>query len=457
MDGNAPLAPVTSPGRATLNELLRLAWPVVGARLGIMTMGLSDSIVVGRYSARELGYHALGWAPTSIIVTMVIGLLAGAQVMAARATGEGRPYEAGAVLRRALSYGAVIGVASTVFLAIVGPFVMSHFGLEPDLARGAIRVMQVFNLSMLPYAISCAAAFWLEGLGRPTPGMWIMWAANVLNLIVDLVLVPGHRVGGWQIAPMGALGGAWATFSARTFLSVVLLGYIARMPDARRLGVFDKPVRDKAAEATQRGVGYGAGASNAFEVTAFASLNLFAGWIGGWAVAAWAVTINVAAIIFMVPLGLGTAAAVLVGRAYGARDAAQLRRAAGVSFGVTSVFGLVISLITLPLAGFIAHAYTADWKTAATAGGLIALGCLFYWPDALQVVAAQALRARGDVLVPSITHLTSYVVFMMPLAWALAIPCHLGVTGLMWGVIAASFLAAAFLLGRFWMLDRRGI
>ncbi len=450
MNGTAHAARPSSSG---LSELLKLAGPVIGARLGIMTMGLSDSIVVGRYSARELGYHALGWAPTSIIVTMVIGLLTGAQVMTARATGEGRPHEAGAVLRRALSYSVWIGVASTVVLAIIGPLVMSHFGLEPDLARGAIRVMTVFNLSMLPYAISCAAAFWLEGLGRPTPGMWAMWAANVVNLMVDLVLVPGH----WGIAPMGALGGAWATFSARVFLSVVLLGYIALMPDARRLGVFDKPVRDARAEREQRQVGYGAGASNAFEVTAFASLNLFAGWIGGFAVAAWAVTINVAAIIFMVPLGLGTATAVLVGRAYGARNAVDLRKAAILSFGVTSVFGVGVSVLIFPLAGLIAHAYTGDVRTAETAAGLIVLGCLFYWPDALQVVAAQALRARGDVFLPSVTHLASYVVFMMPLAWALALPAHLGVAGLMWAVIAASYVAAAFLLGRFWLLDRRGL
>src|SRR5690606_36028730 len=37
-----------------LLELLRLAWPVVMARLGIMTMGLIDAVVVGRYSAQEL-------------------------------------------------------------------------------------------------------------------------------------------------------------------------------------------------------------------------------------------------------------------------------------------------------------------------------------------------------------------------------------------------------------------
>jgi len=437
--------------RRDLNDLLRLAAPVVGARLGIMTMGLSDSIVVGRYSAHELGYHALGWAPTSIVVTMLVGLLNGAQVMAARAMGEGRPEATGAVLRRAIVYSIWVGLASSAFFFVVGPIGLAHAGLSPDLAAGASRVLLVFTLSLVPYAVSCAATFWLEGLGRPQPGMWIMWAANVVNLAVDLVLVPGR----FGLHPMGALGGAWATFAARTFLGVALLIWIACMKDARQLGVFTKAPREPSAEVAQRRVGYGAGASNAFEVTAFASLNLFAGWLGGFAVAAWSVTINVAAIVFMVPLGLGTATAVLVGRAYGARDPEGVRRAGEISFIVASAFGIVVALATFPAAALIASGYTHEATTQALAAGAIALAAAFYWPDALQVVAAQALRARGDVLVPSVTHLTSYVVVMMPLAFWFAISLHMGVNGLMWAVVIASYLAAAFLLVRFWRLMRQ--
>ena len=89
------------------------------------------------------------------------------------------------------------------------------------------------------------------------------------------------------------------------------------------------------------------------------------------------------------------------------------------------------------------------------AAGALALACLFFWPDALQTVAAQALRARGDVVVPSVTHLISYVLVMMPLAWVLALPLRQGVNGLMEAVIVASFLAAGFLLVRFWLMSRR--
>ncbi len=455
MDGSLPPRPPLDQRRALwrsdLTDLLRLAAPVVGARLGIMTMGLSDAVVVGRYSARELGYHALGWAPTSIVVTMLVGLLAGAQIMASRAVGEGRPEAAGAVLRRALVYALWIGAGATVLLAGLGPFGLAHAGLAPDLARGAGRVLIVFSLSLIPYALSCAASFWLEGMGRPQPGMWFMWAANLVNLGVDLVLVPGR----FGLHPMGALGGAWATFSARTFLSIALLSFIALMPDARRLGVFTPAPRDLPAEVEQRRVGYGAGASNAFEVTAFASLNLFAGWIGGFAVAAWTVALNVGALVFMIPLGLGTATAVVVGRAYGGVDPDGVKRGGQIAFVVASVFGIVVSLAIFPAAGVISGLYTAEPSTRVMAAGALALACVFFWPDALQTVAAQALRARGDVLVPSVTHLISYVLVMMPLAWLLALPLHQGVNGLMEAVIVASFLAAGFLLARFWLMSRR--
>jgi MATE family multidrug resistance protein len=85
-----PAAQEPSLVRADLNTLLSLSGPVVLSRLGIMAMGLTDAVVVGRYSATELGYHALGWAPTSVVLTAVVGLLTGIQVMTARAIGEGR-------------------------------------------------------------------------------------------------------------------------------------------------------------------------------------------------------------------------------------------------------------------------------------------------------------------------------------------------------------------------------
>jgi MATE family multidrug resistance protein len=439
------------PIRTDLNRLAKLAGPVVVARLGVMTMGLTDTIVVGRYSAEQLGFMALGWAAASAFLGSAMGLLSGVQVMTSRAIGEGDPAGAGAALRRGLSYGLWVGLATAVLLALGGPRLLTVLGLKGDLAAGAAGPMIVLALSMPSFAISSAASSWLEGLGRMTPPMLLMWVANILNLGVDLVLVPGR----FGVHPMGAMGATLATFSARTFLALATLAYIVLMPDARRLGVFAKPPRDRALEREQRRVGYGAAASNFFEMSAFSSMNVIAGWISPLTVAAWAVALNVLALVFMVPAGLSTATAVMVARSYGAGDTAGLKRAAAVGFAVTAVFGIAIGVVDWPSALAVTSLYTTDVQTVALAAGALALCCVFFAPDGLQVVVAQALRARGDVVAPTLTHLASYIVVMLPLAYVLAIPLKWGLTGIVASVILSGYLSAGLLLGRFWLLARR--
>src|SRR6516165_7883242 len=102
MSGEAAMAApragaAVHPIRDDLRRLARLAGPVVAARVGVMTMGLTDTVVVGRYSAEQLGYLALGWAGTSAVLGSAMGLLSGVQVMASRALGEGRPDATGGV------------------------------------------------------------------------------------------------------------------------------------------------------------------------------------------------------------------------------------------------------------------------------------------------------------------------------------------------------------------------
>ena len=444
-------APSAHPFRTDLVRLARLAAPVVASRLGVMTMGLTDTIVVGRYSAEQLGFLALGWAAASTVLGSAMGLLSGVQVMTSRATGEGRPDLTGAVLRRGLVYGLWVGIGGGAAIGLGGPPLLAALGLKGGLAAGATGPMVILALSMPAFAVSSAASSWLEGLGRMTPPMLLMWIANLLNLGVDLVLVPG----GFGLHAMGASGAAVATSASRTFLTLATLAYIALMPDARALGVFSKPQRSRPAEIEQRKVGYGAAASSFFEITAFASMNVIAGWIGPLVVAAWAVTLNVLALVFMVPLGLSTATGVLVGRAYGASDFAGLRRAATIGFAVTAVFGVGVGLCIWPCVRAIIPLYTTDPAAIALAVGALALSCVFYLPDGMQVVVAQALRARGDVLVPSCTHLASYVVVMLPLAYVLAISAGWGITGIVVAAIVAAYISAGLLLGRFWMLSRR--
>ena len=435
--------------RTATRELLTLAWPVVLARIGIMTMGLTDAIVVGNYASRELAFHSLAWAPHSIIVVTAVGLLFGVQVMTARMLGEGRRAEVGAVLRRGLVYALQLGVAACIALIFVGPWLLRQIHLEAGLGEGASPALIVLALSMPAYLVSVAAQFFLEALGKPKPGMVAMWVANGVNLALNLLLVPDLL----GLGVNGATASCWATFAARAALAIFLVIYFVRLPEARALGVFTRPKPDPVAAAEQRRIGYGGGSSYFIEVAAFAAMTFIAGQLGANETAAWAVVLNVSAIVFMVPMGLSSATAVLVGRAYGAGDRPGALRAGLVGVGVVTALTLGVALLVWPTAGLRVGAYNRDPALLALAAPALVLATLFFVADAIQVVVAQANRAAGDVWWPTIIHFAAYGGIMMPLGWWLA--HRIGVDGLVWAVIIASLVSSTLLTGRFVRIARR--
>jgi multidrug resistance protein, MATE family len=445
--------PPREPTAIGLAPLLRLAGPVVLSRLGIMAMGLVDTIVVGRHSATELGYQALGWAPTMVVLTTSIGLLSGVQVLTSQAIGDGRAGDTGAVLRRGIVYAAWIGAAAAILLAGFGGPLLGLLGLDSALVAGATPVLQVLALSLLPILVADVGVFWLEAHGRASPATLAMWAANVVNLVLNLWLVPGNS--GLPVA--GAVASGWATLLSRIVLLGLVWAVIAGWADAHRFGVFRKPPADTAAGAEMRRIGYGASGSYFIETLAFAAMSIVAGWIGATAVATWAIVLNVAALVFMVPLGLATSTGVLVGRAYGGRDPDGVRRAAGLGFAVAVTALLLISAGVGFGNAAIAAAYTHDPVVQAATAAALLLSCLFFLADGLQVVAAQACRAQSDVWMPTATHLASYTVVMMPLGYTLAIGLGWGVEGIVWAVIIASLMSAGLLWARFLWLSRRAL
>jgi multidrug resistance protein, MATE family len=437
---------------ADLAPLLRLSGPIVVSRLSIMAMGLCDAIIVGRYSTTELAYQTLGWAPTAVVLVAAIGLLGGVQVVTGRYVGAGALERTGPVLRRGVAYAFWIGIAACALIYFgVEPF-LGLAGQSADLTAGAGAVGRVLALSLPPYLIYIAASFFLEGLGRPKPAMVIILIANVINLALNLVFVPG-----WGPIPaMGAEGSAWTTLIGRVFMGVAILVYVWTMADHDALAVRVKPIPDPAEAGEQRRIGYAAGLSQAMEAGAFSSMNLIAGLISTLAVSAYAIVLNVASLVFMVPLAVAAATGVLVSQAVGRGDPPGVARAGATGLGVVTAYAALAMALTLGVPAWIASAYSLDPVLVAAAGAGIALASWFFLADCLQVVAAQALRSAGIVWLPTISHFIAYVLIMPPAAYVLAIGLGRGVAGLIEAIILASVVSAVVLLGVFaWAARRR--
>ncbi len=439
--------------RAAFAALYRLSWPVIMSRLGFMLMGLMDTLVVGHYSSAELSYHSLAWAPTSIFLVTSIGLLVGVQVKTAQFIGAGAPERIGAAFQRAIVYAVVLGIGSLIALTLAGPWLL-HAVVRPELAVGATGPLLVFALSMPFYMVAVAVSEFLEGLGRTRPGMVFTWAGNVVNVILLFVLVPGMvTIPGFDSD--GAMGAAIATLIARMLVTLGLLVYLFQLKQVKSFRLLGRHAPDPSGAREQRQIGYAAGASYFIEVAAFAGMTVFAGRLSETAVAVWAIVLNFASIVFMVPMGLAIGCSVLVGRAYGAGDPAGIARMGRVSFISAGGFMLVVCLTVLMGSPAIAAGYTSDPTLLSGVQGALLLACLFFVPDGVQVVGAQALRARHDVLIAPVLHYIAYGMIMLPMGYWLSLHVGLGVPGLIYACAVASWLSACLLVGRFLWLDKR--
>jgi MATE family multidrug resistance protein len=361
--------------RVLLKKLLALAWPVTLARLGIMSMGVTDTIVVGQLAPDELPHQALGWAPSAVWLVTAIGLLAGVQVLAARALGSGDERAAGAAWRRGLTVSAVSGIVAVASMWWVGERIFTWFGIDPALAGPSAAAMKVFALSVPLHLFYVSSAFFMEAIQRPMPSTLVMVAANVLNLLLNFAWVPEH----------GAIGSAWATCCARGFLAIALALWVLCMKDARRLGVW---TRSATSYAEFLRVGFAAALSQAAEASAFSGMTIIAGRAGGHAVASYQILLNILAVVFMVALGLATATTVLTSEAVGRKAPRDAARASWGGLGLNTACMLLIGFGLVAFQRLIASAYTTDEQIVTLVAGLMPLAAVSIIADGGQAVAA---------------------------------------------------------------------
>ncbi len=428
---------------APVGALLRLAGPVALARLGVMAMGIVDTVVVGQLAPRELPFLALGWSLAGVFLVGGMGLLTSVQVLAARVIGEGRPSAAGAVLWRGLALALGYGAFSVAALIVFGEAILRAFGVEPALAEGGGVVMRVLALSLPLQFLHIGASLFLEALRRPAAGMVIVWAANAANLALNLLLVPS----------LGAEGSAWATFLSRLLMLAAIAAWVWLSPTARAHGSRD-PRAEGPGYRALLAVGLAAAVSLVAEAGAFAALTIIAGRISAEAVAAHQIALNTLSVIFMIAMGMSTATAVLVSGAIGRGDRQGAARAGWTGLALNTAAMIVAGVVVYAFRFEIARAFTTDEALILVLAGVSPFLALTLLPDGGQVVTASALRARGDNWFPTASHIFAYVLLMPPLAFYLAEMLGRGVAGLMQAVMWASVVSVAVLIARFWALGR---
>lgn len=429
-------------------ELIRLALPAIGSRVGILLMGFTDTLMVGRYGTDDLA--ALTLASQGLIGPMLmigIGLLMGVMVHAASLYGAGRESEVGAVFWRNIPYSLGIGLVMVALCLGSGPF-YTLLGQAPDLAADAVPLTIILALGLPGHLLFYLVIASLDGVKRPMAALYAIILGNVLNVGLNYLLIYGPGV----FPELGAVGSAWATTILRWLGAALMITYVMRAPSLR-LFAFDKPLWSVwRGWSEQRRLGYAAAISLGAEVTAFGGLSIIAGALSTLTVAAFGIAFNMLSLAFMIAVGIGTAASVRVSIAMGRGDKEDGLLAGWTGLGLGWAILLPLGLLISTQAEFFFHLYSNDALLLPIAAGMMAYTLIILPFDGGQFIMSMALRGAQDSWWPTVIQIISYLVFMIPLCIYLAFT--IGPNGLMIGTFVASVVSLSLLSVRFYRLLR---
>jgi len=431
-----------TPSTADLRALLRLAVPIATVQVGIMLMGVVGTVYVGHVSATELAGATLGNLYVYGMFGFGMGVLWAVDPIVSQALGAHDHDGAALGVQRGLVLGALLSVVMMLG-CIPAAWVLQVLREPAEVVPVAARYAYLSAPGLIPMLTFVTLRQSLQAMKRPQAIVIAIVVGNAANIVLHEMLVNGR--GGLE--PMGAAGSALALVVARfTMLGTLLVS-------ARR--DLDHVLRPWRRAALARGpllrtlrLGLPIGAQTSIEYVTFATISLLAGWFGAASLGGHQVAINLASLMFMVPMGVGSAASVLVGRAIGANDVAHARRVAASALLCGPAFMALSACMMLAIAPQLAAAWTSVPEVVAVASVLIPIAGVFQVFDGVQVVAAGVLRGAADTRAALIANLLGFWLIGLPVSLLLGFRAGQGVQGLWWGFVAGLAAVALFLVLR---------
>jgi MATE family multidrug resistance protein len=422
--------------------MLALATPVVMAELGWVTMGIVDTVMVGGLGAGAIGAVGLASMLFFAVAVFAMGLLLGLDPLVSQAFGARHPDEC----HRWLVDGGWLSVLITPpMVAVI--FAMNasldRWGLPPEVLHLTRPYLSILTWSLPPLLFYVAFRRYLQAMNVVRPVMFALVAANVVNAIANWILIYGR----FGAPAMGVRGSAYATLVARIFMAGWLLIVILRHEAHVTPRLRDTPLGiDLARLRRLFALGFPAAGQAVLEVGVFAAATALAGRVSANALAAHQIALNLAALTFMVPLGVASAAAVRVGQAVGRRDPRGAASAGWTAITLGVGFMSAAATVFLLMPRTLIHAFTRDAAVLELGITLLFVAAVFQLFDGLQGVTTGALRGLGNTHTAMLWNLAGHWLVGLPLGYLLCFRLGLGVVGLWWGLSVGLMICGVALL-----------
>ena len=421
---------------------LSLSFPIMISQLGHITVGVFDSLMIGKVSVSQLAAVSLATSIFSFILLFCIGLSYGITPLIS-SSDRGKKY-----VSSILYNGMLVNVISSILLVsfvILTKHLLSYLGQDEEVLFHTYSYLDIICISLIPLILFQTFKQFIEGLGFTKPSMYISVISNVINIVLNAVLIFGL----FGFPRLEIIGAAYATLISRVIMFLLILIYclndrrFSKYILKRKFLVNLNHIKDIFR------IGFASGLQYIFEVGAFSVATVMTGSIGAIHLAAHQIALNLASISYMIASGIGSASMISLSYYDGKRNFEDMRRSGFASFLLVFILMIVSALVFIIFRNYLPVLYVDDSSVINIASTLLIIAGLFQISDGIQAVGLGILRGIRDIKKPTIITFISYWIISIPLSYFLGIEYGYGVYGIWIGLSVGLTLAAIFHVTRF--------
>ena len=456
--GGAASVSTRSGWGAELRATFALAWPLVIAQLAQNALTTTDVIMLGWLGPR---YLAAGTLATTFLMPFLvggIGIVGAVAPLVAQARGARDIKAVRRIVRQGLWAAILLAALMVPILWQIRP-IFAFLGQDPEASLMAEQFIHLAAWMLFPALAIIALRSLLSAFDATRIILVITLGGVLFNALLNYVLIFGH----FGFPRLELRGSAIATVLTNILMFGLMLAYVLRHPRFKRFYVlmrFWMPDWPRFREIFR--IGTPIGLTVLAEVGLFTAAAFLMGWLGTDEIAAHAIALQSASMAFMVPLGLGIAATVRVGRAYGRSDPEGIRKAGWTAFVLGTGFMAITCALFLTIgptivSWFLDPRVPENANALTLAATFLVVAGVFQLVDGAQVVAAHALRGLSDTKVPMMLAILGYWAVGLPIAYVLGFVVGWRGVGIWIGLAAGLAFVAVVLVARFAMRERLGL
>jgi len=412
-----------------------LALPIVAGMVSQNITNLIDTAMMGFVGATALAAVGIASFANFMCISVITGLSAGVQAIAARRKGEGRESETAIALNGGLFLSAVIGIPLSIALIFAAPWIFTLLSTDPAVRELGTPYLQARMVGMTFIGMNFAFRGYWNGVSKPRIYMRTIIAIHIAQILFSSTLIFGF----FGAPALGALGAGIGTTASIIFGSIL---YFAQARTIARANGFMERLPRRETLATIFTVSLPASVQQLFFSGAFTVLFAIIGRIGTAELAAANVLLNISQTAFLPGLGLGLAAASLVGQALGRGDPADAKawgwQVMRVGLAVMTIIGLPMVLFPTPILGI----FLKDTAVVAIAKLPLQIAGATIMIEAVGIILLNALQGAGATKTVAKFSIGLQWLVMLPVAYLIGPVLGLGLLGVWSWFIFSRFITA---------------